>query len=291
MKFENFRLDDFLNKHFKKHTESADTMNVGNFREECNEMLRGFYTAASGMFAQQRKTEMLTNNLANVQTPGYKADQATIRSFPEMLIREFNNNNSSSKEVGPLHTGVYVQETIPNFIQGDLQETNRHTDLALMDFGNNTSFFTVRQDEDIRYSRNGSLQISPDGLLTTSEGYPLLSTTGETISVTSDQFTVHQDGSVEENGRIIAQLGIAGTDTPEQLIKLGSGLYQADEPLQNNPVASIHQGFIEASNVDTTRTMTDMLSAYRSFEANQKVVQAYDRSMEKAVNEVGKLNG
>lgn len=255
-------------------------------------MLRGFYTAASGMFAQQRKTEMLTNNLANVQTPGYKADQATIRSFPEMLIREFTND-STSKEVGPLHTGVYVQETIPNFIQGDLQETNRLTDLALMDFGNNTSLFTVSQDEEIRYSRNGSLQISPDGRLTTSEGYPLLSTTGETISVTSDQFTVHQDGSIEENGRIIAQLGIAVTDTPEQLIKLGSGLFRTenDEPLQNNPAAAVHQGYIEASNVDTTRTMTDMLSAYRTFEANQKVVQAYDRSMEKAVNEVGKLNG
>src|SRR6185437_4157523 len=110
-------------------------------------MLRGFYTAASGMYAQQRKTDMLTNNMANINTPGFKADQSAIRAFPEMLLQRFEsgkeNGVPSTRQIGAINTGAYMQEVIPNFVQGDLRQTDRQTDFALTDIDGGTVFFTV----------------------------------------------------------------------------------------------------------------------------------------------------
>ena len=100
-------------------------------------MFRGFYTAATGMFAQQRRTELLTNNMSNANTPGYKSDQSSIRAFPEMLLQEFGKQNvpgqnglktPSASFVGAINTGAYLQETMPAFAQGALEETGNTTD-------------------------------------------------------------------------------------------------------------------------------------------------------------------
>lgn len=105
-------------------------------------MLRGFYTAASGMLTQQRRTELLTNNMSNANTTGYKADQMSVRSFPEMLISNIGDKTvptesklsmSNLSQVGGLSTGVYVQEANPLFVQGTLEETQLNTDISLVD--------------------------------------------------------------------------------------------------------------------------------------------------------------
>lgn len=259
-------------------------------------MLRGFYAAASGMYAQQRKTDMLTNNLANINTSGYKEDQASVRAFPEMLLQRFESGSNRPKQVGAINTGVYMQETIPRFIQGDLRQSDRQTDLALTDISGGTVFFTVENGDEIKYTRNGRFTIDADGLLTTGSGWPVLDVNGNRITLNSEDFTVDRNGNITENGVQIARLGIAATDNPEMLMKEGNGLFRTEdnEPLQNADqlaAYSITQGFLEGSTVDPSRTMTEMMTAFRAFEANQKILQAYDRSMEKAVNEVGRVNG
>lgn len=258
-------------------------------------MLRGLFTAASGMYASQRKTEMLTNNMANAQTPGYKADHTHVRAFPDMLLSRFEAGNRRAERVGTLHTGVYVQEIVPRFIQGDLMETGRSGDLALTDRGEGTAFFSVDQNGQISYTRNGRFTIDPSGMLTTENGWPLLDENGNTIRLNSDQFDIDDFGRITENGVPVARLGIVRADEPEALSKMGDGLFQTENnaplPLAGNADFSVSQGFIERANVDITRSMGDMLAAYRTFEANQKIVQAYDRSLEKAVNEVGRVNG
>lgn len=278
-------------------------------------MFKGFYTAASGMLAQQRKTEMLSNNMANANTPGFKADQSSLRAFPEMLIRQFGQTTlptenrlkvSTSDIVGPLNTGVYMQEAMPNFIQGSLQETDQSTDIALIDINmpvnqetglNGSVFFTVQnQGGEIRYTRNGDFTLDGQGFLTTFDGFYVLDNGGNRIQFSSDQFTVLEDGTIQGANGETASLGIGYSANPQQLMKEGNGLYRTagGEALpnaltQNGVAFSLKQGFLESSNVDATRTMTDMLAAYRSFEANQKVLQAYDKSMEKAANEVGRI--
>lgn len=277
-------------------------------------MFRGFYTAASGMLAQQRRTEMLSNNMANVNTPGYKADQTVLRAFPEMLLKRIDKtkvpvegqmNTTVGETIGPLHTGVYLQETIPLFMQGDLRETEQKTDLALVDvnmpLNNNNEkgsvFFTIQHPSgELLYTRNGDFTIDAQGFLTTASGLYVLDDQGNQIRLSSDQFAVNDQGIVIGVGGETARLGIGYTNNPYALIKEGDGLFRTEN---GNQLANafnaqgvqfkLQQGFLEGSNVDTSRTMTDMMTSYRAFEANQKVLQAYDRSMEKAVNEIGKL--
>ncbi|MFS0783820.1 flagellar hook-basal body protein [Bacillus sp. 1P06AnD] len=278
-------------------------------------MLRGFYTAASGMIAQQRRTEMLTNNMANVNTPGYKQDQSSLRAFPEMLMQRMDTSGSAGKAglnlpgssyLGGVNTGVYVQETTPLFTQGDLQGTEKNTDLALEDRAmpvnqstgtTGSVFFTVSNDDgNRRYTRNGNFTIDQQGYLTTPSGHYVLNTEGSRIKLDNDAFTVNSNGEVFENDRRISQIGVAYADNPNALVKEGNGLFKAGNgqalpsALGNaNVQFSVHQGYVERSNVDSSRSMTDMMTAYRAFEANQKVLQAYDRSTDKMVNEVGRV--
>lgn len=278
-------------------------------------MFKGVYTATTGMIAQQRRTEMLSNNIANASTPGYKADQSTVRAFPNMLLSAIEKNGKANlqngfnpmaaQKIGTIGTGVYMQETIPDYTQGQLVETGLKSDVALVD-----EYLPIRGDDDRTgglyfrlqtdgaeaYTRNGNFTVDSEGSLVTTGGNYVLSTTGEPIQVTSDDYTITEDGRVLENNELIAQLDVAYVEDPDTLIKQDNGLYYSEDgndlasAYDDNDVAfSMRQGYIEQSNVDAGSTMTEMMSAYRSFEANQKMLQAYDRSMDKAVNEIGKV--
>lgn len=273
-------------------------------------MIRGFYTSAAGMIAQQRRQEMLTNNLANANTPGYKADDASLRSFPNMLIKAMGVDNrplGKSQFVGELTTGVYLQERTMNFRQGDIHETGNNTDIALLqgtvpineETGRPGSlFYTVQNNTgDVRYTRNGNFTIDGNGFLTTNDGLYVLNNNGAPINVGNENFRITQDGLIfNEENEEVGQLNVVLVQDPDQLVKEGNGLlrYEGELPivaaLGNPDVAfSLRQGFIERSNVDAGQTMTEMMTAFRAFEANQRVLQAYDRSMEKAANEIGRL--
>lgn len=271
-------------------------------------MLRGIYGSAAAMIAQQQRQEMLTNNLANVNTPGFKADQASLRSFPNMLIQAMNTSNMkpNSHVVGSLATGSYLQERTPNFLQGDLQQTGNNLDLALLqgtvpvneEGRQGALFFTVQNgDGEVRYTRNGNLAVNGQGFLVNSQGFYVLNTAGQPIEVDNEEFRVDREGFVFTEDEVpLGQIQVALAQDPMLLVKEGDGLLRLTEEgvlptaIGNGQVAyQIQQGFIERSNVDSAQTMTEMMSAYRSFEANQKVLQAYDRSLEKAVNEVGRI--
>ncbi len=279
-------------------------------------MFRGFYTVGSGMIAQQRKTEMLANNMANANTPGFKAEQASIRSFPEMYMSSIETARIPTKNgfqmkglspVGAVSTGVYMQETLPLFTQGQLRETELTTDVALIDgrlptdeeTGIQGAIFFRLQNEDgnEHYTKNGNFTLDASGFLTNPMGYYVLDNNGERIALQNDDFRITSEGVIMEGETAVATLGVSFAGRPDTLLKQGNGTY-AMEDGGNLPDAngiagvtySMQQGFLEGSNVDAARTMTDMLTAYRAFEANQKILQAYDRSMEKAVTEVGRVN-
>ena len=273
-------------------------------------MLRGYYAAASGMKAQQRRQETLSNNLANAQTPGFKQDQAAIRAFPELLINRIGKENipttrpfsvPTQQAIGSLNTGVYVQETIADHQQGGLQETGMTTDMALInvELPDETGglFFAVQNgDGDVRYTRNGNFTIDGEGYLTTNQGYYVLNQAGEPIFTDGQVFSVTSEGELEINGAIIP-LNIVYTENVNDLIKDDHDLFTftdgAGEAVDARGMAgvsfAIQQRYLENSNVELVQTMTDMMQAYRLFEANQKVVQAYDQSMDIAVNQIGRL--
>ncbi|MGM0838440.1 MAG: flagellar hook-basal body protein [Bacillota bacterium] len=269
-------------------------------------MLRGFHTATAGMISQQRRMEMLSNNLANANTPGYKADQSSLRAFPELLLSKMEQVSvptqkpikfAQSQQIGTLHTGVYMQEVAPKFIQGDIRPTGNDTDLAILNGAlpeNASMFFTVQHpDGTPRYTRNGNFAVDAEGFLTTNNGLYVLDENNNRIQINTSSFTMQPDGTILVNNEPQARLGMALTINANDLIRDGNGLFRASAGQQMeaaNGGFQIMQGNIERSNVDTAQTMSDMTAAYRAFEANQKVIQAYDMSMQKAANEIGRIN-
>jgi len=274
-------------------------------------LLRGFYTAASGMLANQRMQETLSNNMSNVNTPGYKADQGTMRAFPELLIEQMGSSKSpgstSSRNipvqhpVGSLNTGVYMQEAVPAFTQGDLRETGVGTDLALLQRNvpdeSGSVFFDVQNESgEPRYTRNGNFTVDGEGFLTTNQGNYVLDQSGNPIETSGMEFDVSEEGIITLDGQDIP-LGLSYSPAAEDMVKEGEGLYRLGEDgtqlidaREDNTVeVDVKQNFLESSNVNSARTVTEMMNTYRSFEMNQRVLKAYDQSMQKTVTEIARL--
>lgn len=263
------------------------------------------------MLAQQRRQQVLNNNLSNMSTPGYKQDQGSMRAFPEMLIERMESKDLPTKnnlnlpvrsEVGSMNTGVYMQETKPEFEQAALRETGIGTDIALLNGNvpgeNGGLFFTIQnEDGEARYTRNGNFTVDGEGFLTTKQGSYVLDQGGDPIQTGGVEFDVTEEGILEANGQAIP-LGISYTNDATQMVKEGNANFsfngeEGQAPVNARNVAGVtfntRQGSLERSNVDPAKTMTEMMSSYRLFETNQKVLKAYDRSMDKAVNEIGRV--
>jgi len=274
-------------------------------------MFRGLYAATSGMMAYNRQQQVLTNNLSNAVTPGFKNDVTTFRSFPQQLIEKMDGASSLSQTAGTLSVGTYAQEAIPQFTQGILKQTSNSTDLALQSAflpvdpateQTGTLVFQVRTaNDEIRYTQNGQLVVNQQGILMTAAGDRVLGNNGQEIQLASTDFQVDAQGRITIEGDAVGQMWIGYAADPLSFVKEGSGLLRYEGDAANAPVlattsavagtgdALVMQGFLEQSNVDMTRIMTDMLRTYRGFESNQKVLQAYDQSMQKAVTEIGRV--
>jgi flagellar basal-body rod protein FlgF len=278
-------------------------------------MLRGIDTAASGMIALQRRQNALTNNLANVETPGFKQDASPLRSFPEMLLEQIHQSGKGSPTVGTLSLGVYNQETLPLFSQGSLMSTNMPFDVAINDqaltptlqngqYIKPAAFFAVQTaDGSIQLTRNGRFSINENGQLTTSSGDLVLGKDGRPISdddLTSGDVSIQSNGDIivfpgdRARARTIGSIGVMIVKNPNELVKKDNGLFQLDgaEPamlIQEFPAGlELHQKMLEQSNVDTSQTITEMMANIRLYEANQKVLQAYDKTLEQ-LNTIGRV--
>ena len=280
-------------------------------------MLRGIDTAASGMIALQRKQNALTNNLANVETPGFKQDSSPLRSFPEMLLERIRQTETSGEtpKVGTLSMGVYNQETLPLFSQGSLVNSNMPFDVAINDqalppilengeYIKPAAFFAVQTaDGSFQFTRNGRFSVNENGQLTTSSGDLVLGKNGRPISdqeLTSGNVSIQSNGDIIVNpddparARTVASLGIMVVNNPNQLVKKDNGLYELEGATpamlpQTLPAGlQLHHKMIEQSNVDTSQTITEMMTNIRLYEANQKVLQAYDKTLEQ-LNTIGRV--
>jgi flagellar basal-body rod protein FlgF len=270
-------------------------------------MIRGFYTAAAGMLAQMQRQEMLTNNISNANTPGYKADQSSLRSFPNVLLSQFGGQDGNGNQIGGMATGVYMQEATPNFELGPLQATNVPTDVALVPAEvpvdpktgrQGTLMFAVQgADGKEHYTRNGHFNVDALGRLTTADGNLVLSTTGQPITLSSNDFTINSDGRIYIGGALVSKIGVHYASDPTQLVKEGNGLFKVGGNGGTLPIAdgnpaisyNVKQGFLEESNVSLDQDMTDLMMAYRTFEANQRVLKSIDHTMDLVANQVGRI--
>ncbi len=254
-------------------------------------MIRGIYTAASGMVSNFRRQSIVTNNLANVSTTGYKQDVTASSDFSNMLmIKEAAAARPSSKpweSIGTLGAGTELGEIQLDQSQGDLAETGNALDLAL----NGPGYFAIQTPAGTYYTRDGSFYRDPTGLLARADGGLLLGENGP-IQVGEGNIVVDGDGTVSVDGQVAGRIRTVEFGPQDRLLKIGSN-YVAPENANVQPQAAqgtaISQGFLERSNVDVTRAMVEMMSAMRSYEASQRMVQLQDQTLDRAVNDVGKV--
>lgn len=279
-------------------------------------MLRSLWTGASGMIAQQTSVDTISNNLANVNTVGYKKETVEFRSllYQKLQTETTDNNGDPKPVIGQVGSGVRTGAITSRFTQGNLTQTDEPFDLAIDGEG----FFAVQTPNgETAYTRNGSLlfAIASDGLaLTNSEGYPLLDTTGtpivlpgttdvskisidvdgKVIEAVDEPYTA-ADGTTKYNTRHVerAQLGIVQFNNPSGLLKVSGSMYQEslasgeprmeveDDALKRSVIRS---GYLEASNVQTVDEIVNLIVAQRAYEMNSKVITASDQMLQQANN-------
>ncbi len=248
-------------------------------------MLRSFYTAGTGMLTQRDRMEVLTNNLTNADTTGYKPDSLVLSNFKSMMIERLNDPDSSgSKAVGPLGTGAHINRVITSFEQGNLEETGRNLDFALEGPG----FFVLSTPEGERYTRDGSFSLTSDGYLISGSGMYVQGSNGR-IFVGGDDFAVDEQGGVYIGGALADRIRIVSFADNNSLRKDENNMYQATQGATADTATKVYQGRLEGSNVDISGELANMLSVSRSYDTNQRVLRMIDGTLDKTVNEVGRV--
>jgi flagellar basal-body rod protein FlgF len=228
---------------------------------------RGLYIAASGMMAEQIRQDQIANDLANAATPGYKADRTAQREFGDLLLA----NRASGQVVGRQSTAVQVDEIRTDFTPQPARDTGEPLDFAIVGEG----FFGVRTADGVRYTRNGQFTVSPQGLLVTASGDPVLARGGRTVRVAAD-------GRVDPRSLEVVRLD-APTKAGENLV--------TGTPAGTTGTGTVRAGALEASGTDAARSMVDMIASLRAFEAGQRVIHAIDDTLQKAATQVGSVGG
>lgn len=259
-------------------------------------MIRGLYTSGWSMLAGSKKMDVISNNLANVNTTAYKKDIVVFQSFPEVLTKRINDDGMSidnpSGTVGTMRLGNDVGEVFTYYTQGKLLGTNKASDLAIKDSDN--AFFTIQVIDaqgnvQEYYTRDGSFSVDANNRLVTSEGYAVMGEYGE-IYLDAGDFIVEEDGTIIQGFDVIDRLLIREFEDTSVLRKHGDSLVAFDGQVQERDfTGTVQQGFLEQSNVNIVNEMVDMITVMRAYEANQKILQMQDGTLEKAVNEVGVL--
>ncbi len=253
-------------------------------------MIRGWYIGASGMNAQQNRLDAISNNLANVDTAGFKRDVSVSKSFSELLLRRTEADGvyktsmgsaDAAPVIGKLGLGVETNENFTEFEQGSFRATSSATDLALGGEG----FFAVETPLGERYTRNGNFLLGKEGILETKDGYPLLGENGY-IHVEDDKFMINEDGMIySKEGEFIDRVRVVRFENDRYLKKMGNSLWSSNEISGDAFIAEgkerpkMLQGYMETSNVNVVNEMVRMIEVNRAYEANQKTIQSQDSMM------------
>ena len=258
-------------------------------------MVTGIDAAASGMMAQQLNIDVISNNLANVNTAGFKQFIPVFKNISDVVLKEKNNqdNQNTDKTIGILSAGSVLDSTILDLQQGALKKTDNKLDFAL----NGNGFFAVGTQNGDCYTRNGSFSVDDKGTLITKDGNPVLNQSGSSIKIDVaktgiDKLNVTEDGTIFLGKQEIDKLKIVSFDKPEDLTSLGSSLYK---PANSNVTPTeakdckVDQGFTEGSNSNVIETMINTISATRTYETLSKVVKTTEMTLDKAVNDVGRV--
>ena len=279
--------------------------------------MKDLWVPVSAAISQQKKLDVLANNVANANTPGFKKDQLVFKEYLTVLEKGLHDIDLPNKEWAPEdfyrsygaeHAFVKIDGSFTDHQQGQLTPTGNPLDLAVKGKG----MFEVLGSNGVRYTRKGNFTISKDGVLVTDDGSPVLSkidtaldaTQGReagaasiprpeerTIKVPPGQVSINLAGDVFVSGAKVASISLVDFRDPHALKKEGNSLFinTQDANIIQDQKSSIYQGFVEQSNVQAISEMSDLIKAHRHLESIQKAIRTYDTISAKAVNEISKF--
>ncbi|MGN8521623.1 flagellar basal-body rod protein FlgG [Helicobacter pylori] len=255
-------------------------------------MLRSLYSATSGMLAQQTHIDTTSNNIANVNTTGFKKSRADFNDLFYQAM-QYAGTNTSNTTLSPdgmeVGLGVRPSAITKMFSQGSPKETENNLDVAIMGKG----FFQVQlPDGTTAYTRSGNFKLDEQGNLVTSEGYLLIPQI--TLPEDTTQVNIGVDGTVsvtqglQTTSNVIGQITLANFVNPAGLHSMGDNLFSitnaSGDAIVGNPdsqgLGKLRQGFLELSNVRLVEEMTDLITAQRAYEANSKSIQTADAMLQ-----------
>lgn len=267
-------------------------------------MFFGFYNLGSGMLYQNRNLNVISNNMVNVNTPGFKQDRLFSTTFKDqMLYRTGNKDKSNPTQIGSVSMIRAARASETSFNQGIVEETGGNLDFALTKSG----FFTIQDTEGNNfYTRNGSFEIDEEGYLCIPSVGRVLGEDGNPIELTSDHITVDKDGNIyeeplkglgtdedgadseDEEPTLLGKIGVVDFNDYNQLVKENNGTFSSTE--QGNATdGGIQWKAIERSNIDSIEEMTSMMSSQRASQSAAQVLKMYDQLMGKIVSDIGRV--
>ncbi len=275
-------------------------------------MVKGLYTAYTGMINEQHRMDVLTNNLANANTNGYKKEGATAQSFKDQLalkIKDYTDAPFTARGLGIINPGVKIGEGYVDWSEGPMKETNNKFDLAI----NGKGFFGIEYvnkavnieretagEQSTMYTRDGNFTLTSEGVLVTQDGDFVLSADGGHIQLDPNlPVDINTRGEMIQNGAVVARVGLfdfEGTTYPDgrfsydTLEHYGENMYTTtDESAPIEATGVIYAGFLEQSNVSVVDEMVQMIAVQRNYDTNQRMITTVDDTLDIAVNQLGRL--
>jgi len=251
-------------------------------------VLYGLYLSAAGVMTSSYKQDVIANNLANAETAGFKRNVPAFRQRLTEAQERRAPSDWSDQTLEGLGGGTLSMPTGTSFEQGAVEETGSPLDAAIQGDG----FFATRQGDQIRLTRDGRFSVSRDGFLVLGDGQKVLGANQQPVSVSPDSpIKITADGTITQNGQTAARLGVFDVQDRSALKKLGGGLFALSDPADlKNATGSVQSEYIERSNVDPTTELTELMDAQRQLEANANMIRTQDSTLQRLVNDVGKIS-
>lgn len=251
-------------------------------------MIKGLYSAVTAMVMNAARQQVLSHNISNMQTPGFKQILTTAEDFMQnqAAYSAGYTANGTINYLGLLGLGTQIGDEYIDFAQGALQDTGNPLDLALEGNG----FFTVDTPDGQRYTRDGRFLRDTDNNLVSVDGFQVLDDAGQPIQLPDGDVSVGPDGAITVNGEDVATLGIGVFANPETELQHTEGnLFTGPAASTSEDVPRVVQGYLETSNANPSQLMTQLVEVARSYEAAQKLVQNQDELLGKTIASLGRI--
>ncbi len=276
-------------------------------------MVKGLYTAYTGMINEQHRMDVLTNNLANANTNGYKKEGVTSQSFKDQLalkIKDYTDAPFTARGLGIINPGVKIGEGYVDWSEGPMKETNNTFDLAIGGYGffgieYTNKAINIERDTagqlDIMYTRDGNFTLTSDGTLVTQDGDFVLSQDGAHIQIDPNlPVEINTLGEIIQDGEVVDTIGRFdfekvtypdGRISYDTLEHYGENMYiPTDEAAEMEATGQIYSGFLEQSNVSTVDEMVQMIATQRHYDTNQRMITTIDETLDISVNQLGRMS-